>query len=1173
MNKFKKIVALLLSGVVLSTTILLTAGAVNNSSVDQNSVLKDAEYIEGEAIVCMKDQPAGYSLKSGRSADNSFGENIPGFECEELMTIDDVQEEEDYIPMLASSKNIGLPSALSINNVQTDKKTIMLVKSSSMDTQTLIDTLEDNPNVEFAEPNYIYSADSMACDEPYYSDQWYLNNNGSHSYVSGNDINADTIYENVTTGSEDVVVAVIDSGVDYTHEDIKDRMWDQGLDYPALKAMGGGKYGYCAIESYVFDYDAPPIYSSDDPYDDNSHGTHCAGIIAAAWNGKGIAGVSNNVKIMAVKAGDGLSYYSNSGILKGFNYIDAAIDCGVNVKVINNSYGGSYFGASIHYAIEQCGAKGALSVFAAGNSGTNLDVCDVGHLNSPYVVKVAASNSSGVLAEFSDYGSQTVDIAAPGVFILSSVPKDFGTFIPELMPDDATKSLNNFDNSSSVKISDQSGIAEITEAAQGYSGKGLRVSTPTFNFLDYLSGYDDENAYIQSVMNAATADSNIFEALPGILDVTFDNVPKSLDNAYFATKIYGEDAESIVMVLYYDTELRDWEISEDVTMSYVNNDAWAYISSKVPDTADIENHGIKLIFLSKTGEADHHNYIIDDVALGEGTIPYAYYDGTSMACPAAVGVAALLASAGIDDPMEIKARLIGGVQRSEALSDMVVSQGILDAEKAYYNPEAVVNSIQQQGDEIIINGYFFGDDKGAVTMTGANLEPKQWSDNKIVCKAPENAKSGNYEFKVTAADGRTGRKFLMFNGNDSEWKNLSTDNIRLNDSEFEIYNVEFAAANGDLYALMTFTHNETEPFYELYKYSIAENNWQKLLNLDDDVIYVNAFCEIYGRLYILCETENATQLLYYNTKTDSLVTVNEDVQYSGAICGTDYNGKILMVGGYTYDDDYFDDVIDDDFDFIIGDENFECFGYEIDPLDGTVTESEIEFPDFLDNPRIKTAGDKIIYYNIPTMYAESDYNGAYYYDGNEWTQLPLIANLADTLGGGFDFSITEKGVIMSGHVLQTDGNYIDVLEYDAQNNEWITNDNIFSTNDVIFVGGLAYNGQYYAFSKTVGVAGDYEFKSLEVNTIDDPQLPEPQEEPTQPQEKPTNPSGSGNQTTPGTPNDENPKSVNNNSNQTSKPDGKALNTGDAFMQICFAAVLSAATFAVAVACVRKKRKI
>lgn len=1176
MNKLKRAVALLLSGVVLSTTILLTAGAANNSTDEQTSasIPADADYIDGEAVVCMKTQPVSYSLRSRRSANNSFGANIPGFECEELMTIDtidDEQEEEDYIPMLTSSKSIGLPSALSLDDAQTSEKTIMLVKSSSMDTQTLIDTLEDDPNVEFAEPNYIYSVSSTASDEPYYGDQWYLNNDGSHSYTSGNDLNADSLYENVTTGSDDVVVAVIDTGVDYTHEDLKDRMWDQGLNYSELKAMGGGEYGYCAIESYVnSSYDDIPVYNSDDPYDDNSHGTHCAGIIAAAWNGKGIAGLSDNVKIMAVKAGDGLGSLSNSSILKGFSYVDKALDCGVNIKVINNSYGGSYFGAALEYAIEQCGAKGALSVFAAGNSGTNLDVSDPDHLNSQYAVRIAASNSSGTLAGFSNYGSQKVDTAAPGAFILSSVPEELGAYIPELMPAEATKSLNNFDDSSSVHISDQSGSAEFAEADKGYSGKGLSISIPSFSpSMSDDSGYD-ENTYIQSVVNDAT-NFDIFEAFPGILDVTFDNVPQNLDNTYFAAKIYGKDVESVVILLYYDTELGFWTNGEYNIGANINNDSWGYFSANIPATADIKNHGIKLLFMSKTGEAAQYDYIIDDIALGEGTIPYLYKDGTSMACPAAVGVAAFLVSAGVDDPMELKARLIGGVQRSEALSDLVVSQGILDAEKAYYNPEAVVNSIQQQDDKIIISGYFFGEDEGTATMTGTSLDIEQWSDNEIVCKVPENAKSGNYEFRVTAADGRTGREFLMFNGNDSEWKALSAENIRINNPEYENYSAEFAAANGDLYALMAFEHNGAGFVFDLYKYSIVDNSWQKLLTFDDKVTNVTAFCEIYGRLYMLCDTMEGTQLVYYNTKTDSLVTVNNNVQYSGAICGTDYNGKILVVGGYPHDDVNYSD----DFDFIISDGEIQYFGYEIDPLDGSVTKSSIEIPEYFDSAKIKTVGDKIVYYYVPTMYVGSDYNGAYYYDGNDWTQLPLIANMADTRAGGFDFSITEKGVIMSGHVLQLDGNYVDVLEYNAEKGEWETNDNIFSTNDVFFIGGLAYDGQYYALSKVFGTTGGYEFKSLAVDTIDDPQLPEPQEEPTNPTDEPTNPNGDNNdnnQTKPSNPNGENPNSVNSNSGQTPQSDGKSLNTGDSLMQMCIAVVFFAAAFAVTVVCVRKKKK-
>lgn len=1149
MKKFKIIAALLLSGVILSSSVLATAYAAENvpKSTQSTTIPEDAEYVEGEAIVCLKNQTSSFMSKSKRSSDSPI-EGISGLECEELMTIDSDVEPAQGVFGANSKKNV-LPSGLAVPSAVSDEKTIMLVKSSEMDTQSIIDELQDNPNVEFAEPNYIYKISSAASDEPYYDKQWGLKNDGTYFDHIGDDINVDTLYNNVTTGDEDVVVAVIDTGVDYEHEDLKERMWDQGENYPRLKALGGGKYGYCAVESN-FEEEA---YDSADPMDDHCHGTHCAGIIGAAWNGKGIAGVTDKVKIMAVKAGDDQGSFMNSSIIKAFNYVDEAIDSGVNVRVTNNSYSGSYMGSSILYAINQCGSKGAISVFASGNSAYNMDVNDTDRINSPYVVEVAATNAMGEIAGFSNYGEHRVDVAAPGAFILSTVPEQFGTYIPDLMPDSDTYSMNNFDDRSSAEVSVDAGSAvKISSAERGYSGKGLNVD---FTFQSDFEDFDDEFAE---------------SYFPDNFEISFDNVPYNLSDTYFSAKLYGKTTDSIAILLYYDTEADDWLM---VNMMYLWKNTWNMISEIIPETADLTNHGLKFLILPQS-EDTFGEYILDDVALGNNTIPYAYFDGTSMAAPEVCGVAALLASSGVDDVFELKARLIGGVNRTEALADYTVSQGCIDAEKAYYNPEAVVDSIEQWDGEITINGYFFGEAAGTVTMTGTALEIVSWSDKAVVCKTPDGMKSGTYEFRVTAADGRTGRKYLKFNGNDSQWKNLSTENITISEDGYENGGAMFCQANGDLYSVMPFIYNEQKVYYEFYKYSISDNSWEMLFNFDSGIMSIDAMCEIYGRVYFVCNYEDEyTQLMYYDTETETMNMVNDDVMLYGSQCGTDYNGKILMVEGYMPDSDW---DYDDSFDYDDDPPYYEAVAYEIDPLDGSVEESNIVLPEYYEYPQIKSVGDQIIYYE--TLCLGDEYSYINYYDGNNWITLPMISNLSDVVNGALDFSITENGVIMAGHVLDADsGNYSDVLEYNLSTEEWEINDNIYSMNDVLLLGGITFDGNYYVFARDNDADGGYEFKSLAVSTLDDPQLPLPTEptQPTDPGTQPTDPAtkptGDEQPTNPTGGNSGPTQTVNNNNASTPK-NGKTLNTGEDAMPYYVLSVFSVLAFAAAAVCVRRKRK-
>jgi hypothetical protein len=227
---------------------------------------------------------------------------------------------------------------------------------------------------------------------------------------------------NVTTGSSSVVVAVIDTGVDYAHRDLAANIWTN----PGEIAGNGFDDDHNGFIDDVHGYDF--VNNDGDPIDDNSHGTHVAGTIAAAANnGQGVAGVNWTSSIMALKFldSDGSGYVSDA--IRAVNYATMMrTQYHVNVRVMNNSWGGGDYSSALDSAIRASAAADILFVAAAGNDASNNDAnpqypANYGAAN---VISVAAVDPNRSLASFSCYGASTVDVAAPGVSIYSTVPNN-----------------------------------------------------------------------------------------------------------------------------------------------------------------------------------------------------------------------------------------------------------------------------------------------------------------------------------------------------------------------------------------------------------------------------------------------------------------------------------------------------------------------------------------------------------------------------------------------------------------------------------------------------------------------------------------------------------------------------------------------------------------------------
>jgi subtilisin family serine protease len=300
----------------------------------------------------------------------------------------------------------------------------VLAKVKEDEEAAVAKVLANEPRVEYAERNHVVTV-SATPDDPSFSQLWGLHNTGQTGGTPDVDVDAPEAWD-VSTGSADVVVGVTDTGVDFSHPDLAQQQWvnageNCGSTDPnapcADRSDGVDDDG----NSYVDDWRGWDFVSDDnDPFDDHRHGTHVAGTIGAVGNnGVGVAGVNWNVKLMALKflnsAGSGTTADAVAATLY-------AADRGAHVS--SNSWGGGPFDQSLLDAIEYGAGRGMLFVAAAGNDGRSNDATPTYPANyaSDAIVSVAATDHSDALAFFSNYGASSVDLAAPGVNILSTTP-------------------------------------------------------------------------------------------------------------------------------------------------------------------------------------------------------------------------------------------------------------------------------------------------------------------------------------------------------------------------------------------------------------------------------------------------------------------------------------------------------------------------------------------------------------------------------------------------------------------------------------------------------------------------------------------------------------------------------------------------------------------------------
>ena len=257
-----------------------------------------------------------------------------------------------------------------------------------------------NPQVEFAEPNFLISKEDLTPNDGEFNEQWALRNTGQNGGQFGADINAGAAWE-TTTGSKDTVIAVIDSGIDFTHSDLKNNQWTNLNPSP-----NGDVHGW--------DY----IADNGEIKDEQGHGTAVAGIIAAEGNNAvGISGVMWRASLMSLRV---LDSTGNGDVANAVEAIDYAVTHGA--QVINLSWGTAGESLALKDAIQRAIRRNVVVVCSAGNSGKDLSVTPYypASFNLKGLIAVGATDNFDQLTSWSNWGTESVSVAAPGTDIVTT---------------------------------------------------------------------------------------------------------------------------------------------------------------------------------------------------------------------------------------------------------------------------------------------------------------------------------------------------------------------------------------------------------------------------------------------------------------------------------------------------------------------------------------------------------------------------------------------------------------------------------------------------------------------------------------------------------------------------------------------------------------------------------
>ena len=838
----------------ITIAVLLLVGGVPISAISVDAVADPVELIEGtyapnQVVVLFKGsaidaqtrpdkgapEPVGAGFGDMMDASSSKNEALSAAD-EEVDILkkslgDDFVLEDTLVFDEPKAESKAGESVGTSAGADFDELTIALVSSDRYDTATLIQKLSTNKNVVKAEPNYyVYptSFDDYSLNDPYNSYLYNVNspaaeNTGGvqvHDRGATADealsINAASGWKKLTGDEDEVVVAVVDTGVLAEHEDLKDMMW-----------TNPGNIGLKGEHGYDF------YNNDDDPTDDNGHGTHCAGTIAAhANNLKGVAGVASkaNVKIMALKllGGEGSNGTGEATVYQTFgcfNYIHKAVMGGVNVVAANNSWGGGGYSTIYDDIIAVLYDDGVICYVAASNDSADNDRTAVNPANSECdnVITVGAADITGLPTAFTDYGKTTVDVFGPGMNILSTVSYDsyfpsiydaelfnatteyYGEFNADTAVTDGTvtpstgkkagEDVKAFGSMQFIKqralkddddyeIPDDATLELSVEKGRHFTGDNSYRVKITVKNAQYGERYFFFFPYEKNPLT--TGDENTWTS------VTAEQVASSDGSSaiFGAGDLYRDEDERINF-----NELAVIGLTRspyDRLERHITNRGFHTLLSA--EDAEDKELGFGLIMVNEyeKGEAHDASIYLDSFAISKPDIelePNASYDimsGTSQATPAVCGAGALLAAlnprqdgeSGAAYVQRIRSKVLTCVRRTDVLDDLCSTGGYVDLSLIDAAIPAVSDAVcDMENESVILTGENLYEGSTLtyrrMAVDGAGEEslpddmPVEYAANgtKLIIHNAKRLFSTYIAFTVTAQNGMKGTgKFFLVKG-------------------------------------------------------------------------------------------------------------------------------------------------------------------------------------------------------------------------------------------------------------------------------------------------------------------------------------------------------------------------------------------------------------------------